>query len=441
MVISKTTKTKVLFGNELHNSPPESSTVNAPVVLTGLDDDGNNATIPLDAGLLSKHMMFMGGIGTGKTNTLYQIVSQLKKNMTPDDVMIIFDTKGDFYKEFYAKGDIVISNDETATGANELDYWNIFNEIEKNDHLVENVVEISKSIFAEACEKTNQVFFPNVAKDLFMATLLHFFRRIDPIHRTNENLKTFLFSTSSEEFRAMLNMYPDLRAMVSYISHDESAQTQGVLSELQQVVREILIGNFAKTGTLSLRNIVREKGGKTAFIEYDLSSGSMLTPVYTLMFDMAIKEALGRKRSQGNVYFITDEFRLLPNLQHIDDAVNFGRSMGIKFIIGIQNVEQIYDNYGEERARSILSGFSTSVIFRLADKESREYAKGIFGQNRKLDAYMPIMQSKGLVEEQRDGFVVEDWDITNLQIGQAVVGLPGQEPFVFAFDEYLSRNR
>ena len=441
MVISKTTKTKVLFGNELHNSPPESSTVNSPVVLTGLDCDGNNATIPLDAGLLSKHMMFMGGIGTGKTNTLYQIVSQLKKNMTPDDVMIIFDTKGDFYKEFYTKGDIVISNDETATGANELDYWNIFNEIEKNDHLVENVVELSKSIFAEACEKTNQVFFPNAAKDLFMATLLHFFRRIDPIHRTNENLKTFLFSTSSEEFRAMLNMYPDLRAMVSYISHDESAQTQGVLSELQQVVREILIGNFAKTGTLSLRNIVREKGGKTAFIEYDLSSGSMLTPVYTLMFDMAIKEALGRKRSQGNVYFITDEFRLLPNLQHIDDAVNFGRSMGIKFIIGIQNVEQIYDNYGEQRARSILSGFSTSVIFRLADKESREYAKGIFGQNRKLDAYMPIMQSKGLVEEQRDGFVVEDWDIANLQIGQAVVGLPGQEPFVFAFDEYLSRNR
>ncbi len=440
MVISKTTKTKVLFGNELHNSPPENSTVIAPVLLKGRDGNGDNATIPLNANLLSKHIMFMGGIGTGKTNTLYQIVSQLKKNMTPDDVMIIFDTKGDFYKEFYTKGDIVISNDETATGATELDYWNIFNEIEKNDHLIENVVEISKSIFAEACEKTNQVFFPNAAKDLFMATLLHFFRKIDPVHRTNENLKTFLFSTPSEDFRNMLNMYPDLRSMTSYISHDESAQTQGVLSELQQVVREILIGNFAKTGTLSLRNIVREKGGKTAFIEYDLSTGSMLTPVYSLMFDMAIKEALGRKRSQGNVYFITDEFRLLPNLKHIDDAVNFGRSMGIKFIIGIQNVEQIYDNYGEERARSILSGFSTAVIFRLADKESREYAKGIFGQNRKLDAYMPIMQSKGLVEEQRDGFVVEDWDITNLQIGQAVVGLPGQEPFVFTFDEYVSKT-
>ena len=436
MDILKTTKSKVLFGNELHKDTPVLSLDSSPVILTGLDGNDKPASLPLDNSLLSKHAMLLGGIGTGKTNTFFQIVSQLKKQMTPDDVMIIFDTKGDFYQEFYEPGDIVISNDEAATGAERLDYWNIFNEIEYGPRLTENVIEISKSIFAEACEKTNQIFFPNAAKDLFMATLLHFYRSIEPAQRTNKNLRTVLFSTTSEEFRAMLNMYPDLRSMVSYISNDDSAQTQGVFSELQQVVREILIGNFAETGTLSLRNIVRAKGGKTAFIEYDLSVGSMLTPIYSLMFDMAIKEALGRKRSAGNVYFITDEFRLLPNLQHIDDAVNFGRSMGIKFLIGIQNVEQIYDNYGEERARSILSGFSSSIIFRLSDEKSRDYAKGLFGKNRKQDVYMPLVQTKGLMEEQRDGFVVEDWDIANLEVGQAIVGLPGVEPFVFRFDEY-----
>lgn len=98
------------------------------------------------------------------------------------------------------------------------------------------------------------------------------------------------------------------------------------------------------------------------------------------MFDMAIKAALGRKRSAGNVYFITDEFRLLPNLEHIDDAVNFGRSLGIKFMIGIQNVEQIYECYGEERARSILSGFLTSFSFRVNDAKSREYIQQLYGK-------------------------------------------------------------
>lgn len=432
MTINKTTKSKVLFGDELHSSPPAFPEQKATCYLMGSDV---NANIPLTQDILSKHIMLLGGIGTGKTNTFFQIVSQLKNSMNDDDIMIVFDTKGDFYKEFYRPGDIVISNDETAVGSDSPDYWNIFNEIDAS-HLRESIIEISKSIFAEACEKTNQVFFPNAAKDLFTASLLHFWRSAPSNKCTNKNLIDYLCYTSSKEFREMLMQHKDLRSMSSYIANDDSAQTQGVMSELQQVVREIFVGNFAKTGKLSLRNLVQRKGGKTVFIEYDLALGSMLTPIYSLMFDIAIKTALGRKRSDGNVYFITDEFRLLPHLKHIDDAVNFGRSMGIKFLIGIQNVEQIYDNYGEQRARSILSGFSTSVTFRLIDQKSREFIQGVFGRNRKQDVYMPLVQTKGLVEEQRDGYVVEDWDITNLGIGEAIVGLPNQEPFKYKFEKY-----
>ena len=432
----RTTKSSVLFGEELRKEPTRLSNGEAVCTLSGIAKDGKQHQIPLTKDILSKHLMLLGGIGTGKTNTFFQIVSQLKEKMTDEDVMIVFDTKGDFYKEFYRPGDIVISNDETATGGDYLDYWNIFNEIQEDSQMLENIIEISKSVFAEACEKTNQVFFPNAAKDLFMASLLHFMRSVEPSQCTNKKLIEYLNYTPSNEFRDMIMRYPDLRAMSSYIASDDSPQTQGVMSELQQVVREIFVGNFAKTGTLSLKNLVRNKGGKTVFIEYDLSLGSMLTPIYSLMFDIAIKTALGRKRREGNVFFITDEFRHLPTLKHIDDAVNFGRSLGIKFMIGIQNVEQIYDNYEEERARSILSGFSTTITFRLTDEKSREYIKGIFGKNRKSDVYMPVVQTKGLMEEQRDGNVVEDWDITGQKIGEAIVGLPGEEPFILKFNRY-----
>ena len=440
MITTRTTKSSVLFGEELRKESPQLSSESAMCKLTGTAGDGKPYQLPLSKDILSKHVMLLGGIGTGKTNTFFQIVSQLQQNMTDEDIMVVFDTKGDFYKEFYRHGDIVISNDETASGGDFLDYWNIFNEIDEDTQILENIIEISKSIFAEACEKTNQIFFPNAAKDLFMSTLLHFMRSVEPRECTNKSFIEYLNYTPSNEFREMIKQYPDLRAMTSYIANDDSAQTQGVMSELQQVVRELFVGNFAKNGTLSLKNIVRNKGGKTVFIEYDLSLGSMLSPIYSLMFDIAIKTALGRKRSEGNVFFVTDEFRLLPHLKHIDDAVNFGRSLGIKFMIGIQNVEQIYDNYGEERARSILSGFSTSFAFRLNDEASREYIKGIFGKNRKSDVYMPVVQTKGLVEEQRDGNVVEDWDITGLKVGEAIVGLPGEEPFVFRFDEYRNNK-
>ena len=53
---------------------------------------------------------------------------------------------------------------------------------------------------------------------------------------------------------------------------------------------------------------------------------------------------------------------------------------------------------------------------------------------------MPVIQTKGLVEEQRDGNVVEEWDITGLDIGETIIGLPREEPFVFRFDEYIQNK-
>ena len=436
MLVNKNQKSGVLYGNSLWKTIPPINTKTPVCVLSGTDGMGNRAFIPFDSGILSKHIMLLGGIGTGKTNAFFQIVSKINPKFTKDDVMIIFDTKGDFYKEFYSEGDVVISNDNTSTGPNGLNYWNIFNEITYGDHMMESVIEICKSLFAEQIQKTNQIFFPNAAKDLFMACILHFIRKKPPVERTNKNLMEFIFSSTTADLREMLSQHKDLKGMISYIEKDESAQTQGVKSVLDQTVREVFVGNFCKTGTLSLKNLVKQKGGRKIFIEYDLSVGKMLTPIYSLMFDFAIKEALSRNKSDGNVFFITDEFSLLPNLEHVDDAVNFGRSLGIKFMIGIQNVEQIYENYGEERARSILSGFLTGIMFRVNDDKSREYIQQRYGKCQKIESYIPTNQSKGIVENQRESSVVEDWDVNNLLIGQAIIGMPNVEPFVFRFDEY-----
>ena len=447
--VNRSQVTSVLFGNQLHSDTPRLPINNDTVLqLSGKDGNGQPAKVPISGDILKRHMMFLGGIGTGKTNALNQILQQINEHMTEKDVMIIFDTKGDFYRNFYNKEtDVVISNDRKSCGPGGVpDYWNIFNEIGiGNEDEEANISEIAKALFREACEKTSQVFFPNAARDIFASIMTHHLRLKGKNGSNdfcnNDSLISFVKNRTSSDLRTMLNGYPDMRALTSYIYSDDSPQTQGVLSEMQQVIGDIFVGNFAKKGTLGLRNLVRQKGGRRIFIEYDLSYGELLTPIYSLMFDMAIKETLGRANQEqqghpGNVYFIADEFRLLPNLEHIDDAVNFGRSLGVRFIIGIQNVEQIYDNYGEQRARSILSGFLTSFNFRVNNPTSREYIKEQFGQNRKIEVYATNVQDKKMVEERRDGYVVEDWDINNLEIGQAIIGLPEQEPFLFLFDRY-----
>jgi len=427
------TKTMVFEGNELSQTVPVNNSPQARCAIRGQDSSGKLASFPLSDDLLSKHLLFIGGIGMGKTNGIFQILSQLRNNMTSNDVMVVFDTKGDFYDSFYRQGDIVISNDDKATGPRGRDYWNIFEEINAGINTEEEIVEIARALFFERSIKSSQPFFPNAARDLFSGIMLHF-HRLGGV-KNNAVLRNFLDQTPSAEIRAILQQHQDLKAMTSYISDDRSPQTQGVISELQQHLREIFIGNFRKEGNLSIRQAIRAKQGRLVFVEYDLGIGGMLTPIYQLMLDMAIKEALSRKKSDGNVWFIIDEFRLIPNLQHIDDGINFGRSMGAKFIIGVQNIEQVFHAYGEAQAHSILSGLLTTVAFRVNDAATRKFIQELVGKNRKKEVFMSSVSSRGIVEQIREANVVEDWDIANMRVGEAIINTPGYKPFFFHFDK------
>ena len=185
-----------------------------------------------------------------------------------------------------------------------------------------------------------------------------------------------------------------------------------------------------------MRELVRRKQGKTVFVEYDLSVGITLAPIYRILFDLALKEALGgRTEKRGNVYFIIDEASLLPNLIHLQDALNFGRSLGVKVIAGLQSITQLYDAYGEEKGKVIAAGFMNSFCFQTWDLESRQFISERFGANYQNLSY--YYDGKPIIL-QRDGNVVEDWDILNLEVGEALINLTQQKAirFKYKFKEF-----
>ena len=440
---------KVCEGQELHMKVPSSAqlvqkpTTDCPrpinITFNGKNGDNLPDKFVLTEKLLSQHLMLIGGIGSGKTNTFNQILQNIVPQLSAKDVMIIFDTKGDFYKEFYRPGDIVISNDSTACGSNGPDYWNLINEIDSSIGLKEDVIEISNALFADKLKKAgDNAFFPQAAKDIMSAVLYHFalVKGRGTIKSDNLTISDAMKKEGIDWYRSILSMYPNYSAMQSYIPPDAMGQALGVLAELQQVVRSVFVGNFAKRGTLSIRNLVRNKGGKKIFIEYDIGIGGMLTPIYSLLFDLAIKEALCRSKSDGNVFFVCDEFKLLPNLKHIDDAVNFGRSLGIKFMIGVQNIDQIIEIYGENMAKNIFSGFLNVFAFKVSDYSTRNYLKERSGENRKCTTY----KSTTVQETIAMAHVVEDWDVANLKLGEAIISMNSAEPFKFGFSAFIGRK-
>ena len=426
---------------------------------------------------LSRHTLLIGGIGSGKTNCFNLILRNLNARMKMTDVMLIFDTKGDFYQEFYQEGlDYVIANaweyqDQTV-------FWNIFREIEMGGRLRSEkeltAKEIAKALFED--RKNNaQPFFSDAACDIFGKTLIYKMRTVlwdTPAYlaleqRLSENRRNaaaveecirmqwelfeneawqlnnrvltqeILQRWTAQDYAKMLRSYPDFQGAVSYIGDGTSNQALGVMGELNSMINDYFIGVFAdyEPGRdVAMRELIRGKGKARIFIEYDLSIGQVLCSLYRLLVDLALKEALGRSRSEGNVYLVIDEFKLLPKLTHLDDALNFGRSLGIKAFVGIQSIGQLKDVYGETAGDVIAAGFSNVMAFRMTDEASRSYVSELFGHNYTVVSYENEKQS--LTETQREGHCVEGWQLMDLKIGQAVVGLVGYRPFYFQFKEY-----
>lgn len=448
MIYQVNSSVQVCEGQQLNNKVPneaKATTQPSPqsprpinVRFNGRNGEGMSDYFVLSEKLLSQHLMLIGGIGSGKTNTFNHIMASIMPQLTARDVMIIFDTKGDFYKEFYKPGDIVISNDSTAKGTFGTDYWNIIEELEDDGHLMENAIEIATALFAEKLKNSGEnAFFSQAARDITSAILFHFAKKKQTVKSNNKLISDFLKSESLRWYNSLLGMYPQFQAMQNYIPAEAPEQAVGVLGEIQNMVRQVFVGNFAKAGTLSIRNLVRNKGGKKIFIEYDIGIGGMLKPIYSLIFDLAIKEALCRAKSDGNVFFVCDEFKLLPNLQHIDDAVNFGRSLGIKFMIGIQNIDQIIEIYDENMTKNMFSGFLNQIAFKVNDHSTRNYLVERFGVNRKRTL---LKGGTGTQESIERANVVEDWDVLNLKLGEAIVGVNYCEPFKFRFEEYISKK-
>lgn len=434
---------QIIFGSSvLNNTVPEIK--NALIRFPGQAIDGTYG-FEINEDIMSRHILLLGGSGCGKTNAFCYTVEALRSQMTDDDVAIIFDTKGEFYDWFSKTGDYVIGN---SARFRPISYtWNIFDEImadgDDEVSISMNARELASALFHDRGSST-QPFFCNAAKDIFRGIILHFIRqaKMDPAgwnkKLNNRDLIKAFQSFKVENYMKIFNFYPDLRSLLSYFGDGKSNQALGVFGELNSMLSEYFVGILAEHNpnkSISMRKAVRQKGGKAIFVEYDLAVGETLTPVYRLLIDQALKEALSRTKKGGNVFVIADEFKLLPKLQHIDDALNFGRGLGVRVMAGIQSIDQLYDVYGQDKGAVIASGFGSIFAFHTNDGSSRDYITKRFGTNIMVYEYNDTQKNR-MAAKERDGNTVEEWEQLELGLGQAIIGLGYDAPFLYQFEKY-----
>ncbi|MBQ2734274.1 MAG: type IV secretion system DNA-binding domain-containing protein [Clostridia bacterium] len=439
-------KEQLLYGNCLSNGEYIPSAETPRLLFRSSESRGE--IFGIDEPTVFRHVLYVGGSGWGKTNAMFQVYYQLKYAPdVKDSVIVVFDTKADYHdhRHFCTAGDIVIGNSKRFRDKSAV--WNIFEEVlADGDHPKDyesNAMEIAKGLFKGRGSKS-QPFFAEAATIIFASTIIYFIRRYRDNYEkwhdklNNQYLCRFLTGYTAEQLAGFFGLYSDMRGLKTYFGDGNNNQALGVFAELRGMLDACFRGVFAQepprgSKGFSIRKAIREKKGKSIFIEYDLATGEALLPVYSVLVDLALKEAMGES-ANGKTYLLLDELKLLPTLSHLDDAINFGRSKKVSVIAGLQSVNQIYATYGEALGQSILGGFGSVIAFRTPDHTSREYISKLFGPN--VVSYRYYDPNHDPVDRERDGYTVEHWDVQNLEIGQAIVGLASQKsPFLFRFSK------
>ncbi len=408
-------------------------------------DAVSGTTMAIDERCAFQHVLLLGGSGSGKTNVMNQIVAQARALPRADeDVLFIFDTKGDYisHDNFLRRGDYILGNSRQFRDRSMV--WNVFDEVlaDGADYrdVEANAHEIASELFRDRGSQT-QPFFADAARDIFASTLILYVRRA--AERTAEwqsRLNNYdllqLLQGDSKRLMKHFELYPDMRGLFSYVGDGTSNQALGVFGELRSMLNDCFQGIFAmrpasEAQSFSVRRAIRRKGGRAIFLEYDLSLGETMIPMYRLLCDLTLKEALSSNAS-GRCLLFLDELKLLPKVSHLEDALNFGRSKQVSVVAGLQSVSQIYSIYGEDVGATILGGFGSVIAMRTPDYPTREYITKLFGPN--IVAYRYHTLSNTPLDREREGSVVEHWQIQALRTGQAIVGLASQsEPYLFNF--------
>jgi hypothetical protein len=394
------------------------------------------SSVAFNDAAMGRHVLYLGGIGTGKTVGMSALIRSVRQGMTDNDVMVVFDTKGDYYESFYQSGDAVVAATTSAEYQGQVS-WNLFEEfaeLPKGRAVEDEIFEMGNGLFASMIQKAgDNAYFANASRDVFVALVTAMYRQLD--ERSNEDIRLLVGGMTITEMQEMLDRpgNEDLRGARHYVAKEGSNTALATMAFMQQVIQESFRSAFGKPGSFSIRQFLRGKGGRALFLEYDVASGGMLAPVFKTMLDVAMKESMSRQRAGGRVFFVLDEFALLPELTHLSNGLNFGRSLGLRFIVGAQNIKQVQQMYGPELAASVLSAFGTVFAFRLYDGDSRTFVRDRFGRNKKISRFESAVRNKGMNENVIDGYVVEDWDLSELPVGTCIAALPDHAPLRFTF--------
>ena len=392
--------------------------------------------------------MLVGNVGSGKSTLMEQIRRPVLAHADRvQDTVVIFAAKPDVLR-CRRPGDPVIS----VSATDPANCWNLFRELDASDTPELTLREIASALFAEQKKKTTQIFFPEAAQEIFYQTarFMRDFGRTNNIPVSNAELSEFLTRTTvfaqegagtgtDGSWQELVERYPTYFSAARDLIGDGGAQGLGVLSEVRTMLSRLFIGSFnTADGRFSALQAIRQ-GGKRVFILYEPDKARTALPLFRLLLDLMLQQSMSPTLNH-KVWFLLDEFSLLPKVESLTDFLSFARDpsgdngrSGARIIAAVQSVQLLTRHYSEAEAKTLMSLFPNLITMRVMDPMSRAAFADRYGTARVVYRYMG--EGNRPVTTDCEQKVVTDADFSQLmKPGQALMSLPAVSPDPFIYD-------
>mgnify|MGYP000373115122 CR=1 FL=1 len=337
------------------------------------------ANVPMPKNAEFQHMMVTGTTGSGKSNAIHQLLSQIRSN---GEQAIIVDTTGSIFARFYEEGQDILLNPLDARGKN----WNLWEEAIRDDSVCDYVLdEIAASFVPDNYQQGGQhdAFWINSARQVFVESVSYLIKHRQ---KTYQALMEMTLTMPLKELSQRLQD-TSVAAIVDPII-DKTALS--VRASLANSLKILSVLEDADDG-IALLNLMPTDHQTWLFLSCLPDQREFLKPLFSSQLSLIIKGMMRRStQNPSRTWLIIDELASLNKLPALLTGLAEIRKYGGCFVLGFQDLSQLEGIYGVSATKTLSNLTGTKLLFRSLDTDVATRMARYLGEQEKQEAHESI---------------------------------------------------
>ena len=325
---------------------------------------------PIPTGFSKKHTLISGTTGAGKSTALTHLLKAIRAR---GDRAVVYDKKGEFVEMFYRDGVDHILNPADSRSHQ----WTPWEEMESPfdaDWISETLLPSSNS------NSGSEKFFTSAARAVVSAALQNLY--LDG----PKSLLSLLRATAWNDLELLKELVAGTPA-ATYFNEDNERTLESIRSTIVDGVRPLrLLKEENKKGFFSIRDWIAEGDEPNAddswlFLPVRESEIEIQKPLISTWIQAAAKGLMARGvNNERTLWIIVDELPSLKKIPALSMLMAEGRGFGAAVVLGIQEINQLEEEFGKNTSKTILGLCSTQFHFRLNNADTAEWVSKVLGE-------------------------------------------------------------